>query len=331
MALIVCPECGHEISDKAPACPHCGYPLSAQETQSVSEGVSPAVNPDKKKPASKKKVIVIAAVVVALLICAVLGIFVGKQIHMRRLWNEKYKLMEEAETQHTAEFIEFAEERGKLFCEDLDKYIPDGEPPRSTYSVDENGIYITSAFGYTWQGMEELAETEPTHYAGFRRVFGESGGIADDERANYVKAGFLDKTFRCVFTSLDGSDLFIYENGLLTFEAFPEADASGGTDEQEIAATLRKRIVENKAYGYLQLSSFSRSGLVDQLLNDGLSREEAVYAVDHVGADWEAQAEKSAWCYLSLSSFSRSGLYDQLIYEGFTPEEASYGVSAVGY
>ena len=28
MALIHCPECGKEISDKAPACIHCGYPLS---------------------------------------------------------------------------------------------------------------------------------------------------------------------------------------------------------------------------------------------------------------------------------------------------------------
>lgn len=27
MALIKCPECGKEISDKAPACIHCGYPM----------------------------------------------------------------------------------------------------------------------------------------------------------------------------------------------------------------------------------------------------------------------------------------------------------------
>lgn len=28
MALINCPECNREISDKAVSCPHCGYPLS---------------------------------------------------------------------------------------------------------------------------------------------------------------------------------------------------------------------------------------------------------------------------------------------------------------
>lgn len=27
MALVKCPECGKEISDKAPACPNCGYPM----------------------------------------------------------------------------------------------------------------------------------------------------------------------------------------------------------------------------------------------------------------------------------------------------------------
>lgn len=30
MALIQCPECGKEISDKAPACIHCGFPLQQQ-------------------------------------------------------------------------------------------------------------------------------------------------------------------------------------------------------------------------------------------------------------------------------------------------------------
>ncbi len=35
MSLIKCPECGHEISDKAKMCPHCGYELPAP-SQNVS-------------------------------------------------------------------------------------------------------------------------------------------------------------------------------------------------------------------------------------------------------------------------------------------------------
>lgn len=31
MALINCPECGKEISDKSPACIHCGYPIDVKD------------------------------------------------------------------------------------------------------------------------------------------------------------------------------------------------------------------------------------------------------------------------------------------------------------
>ena len=33
MALITCPECGKEISDKALQCPMCGYPLTSNDVQ----------------------------------------------------------------------------------------------------------------------------------------------------------------------------------------------------------------------------------------------------------------------------------------------------------
>jgi len=35
MALITCPECGAQVSDKAAACPHCGYPLPSHQTDSA--------------------------------------------------------------------------------------------------------------------------------------------------------------------------------------------------------------------------------------------------------------------------------------------------------
>lgn len=36
MALIKCPECGREISDKAIACPNCGFPVNVQESSPAS-------------------------------------------------------------------------------------------------------------------------------------------------------------------------------------------------------------------------------------------------------------------------------------------------------
>ena len=43
MALINCPECGKEISDRAGECPHCGYPLS--ESDSSNESVQVTTEP----------------------------------------------------------------------------------------------------------------------------------------------------------------------------------------------------------------------------------------------------------------------------------------------
>lgn len=36
MALIHCPECSHEVSDRAPSCPHCGYIRSVVKSSTPS-------------------------------------------------------------------------------------------------------------------------------------------------------------------------------------------------------------------------------------------------------------------------------------------------------
>ena len=38
MALMSCPECAKQISDKAPACPHCGAPMNAPIAASTAGG-----------------------------------------------------------------------------------------------------------------------------------------------------------------------------------------------------------------------------------------------------------------------------------------------------
>ena len=84
MALIQCPECGKQVSDKARKCPHCGYPLEdidfakeeiAEETsiETVGDHISKEVVEEKivkeKKPIPKKVIIcIISGVVVASLI-----------------------------------------------------------------------------------------------------------------------------------------------------------------------------------------------------------------------------------------------------------------------
>lgn len=40
MALIKCPECGHEISDQALSCPNCGAPTERGEEQREQDEVN---------------------------------------------------------------------------------------------------------------------------------------------------------------------------------------------------------------------------------------------------------------------------------------------------
>ena len=103
------------------------------------------------------------------------------------------------------------------------------------------------------------------------------------------------------------------------------------TEPEEKNATTGEINALEKALSYLNYTSFSRSGLIEQLEFEGFSTEEATYGVDNCGADWNEQAAKKAQSYLDYSSFSRQGLIDQLVFEGFTQEQAEYGVSAVGY
>lgn len=96
------------------------------------------------------------------------------------------------------------------------------------------------------------------------------------------------------------------------------------------APTLSQQNAVKKAQSYLKYTAFSYSGLVKQLEYEQFSHEDAVYGVDHCGADWFEQAVEKAKDYLDYSSFSRGGLIDQLEYEGFTNEQAVYAVDTIG-
>ena len=104
--------------------------------------------------------------------------------------------------------------------------------------------------------------------------------------------------------------------------AKPKADAPKESVNQANARA--------SAESYVEMSGFSRDGLVKQLKFEGFSAKDAIYGADAVGADWNAEAAESAKSYLDMSSFSRAGLIQQLKFEGFTPAQAAYGVNKTG-
>lgn len=122
-----------------------------------------------------------------------------------------------------------------------------------------------------------------------------------------------------------------------TDEAQPEStkseDKPTGSIQPEPSKpneTISQKNAVAKAKSYLDISGFSRDGLVAQLEFDKFSNTDAGYGADNAGADWNEQAAKKAKSYMEISSFSRQGLIDQLEFDKFTNAQATYGANSVG-
>jgi Host cell surface-exposed lipoprotein len=87
---------------------------------------------------------------------------------------------------------------------------------------------------------------------------------------------------------------------------------------------------------YLEMSGFSRKGLIHQLSSDagdGYAVADATAAVDSLTVDWNDNAAKSARQYLESSGFSCKGLIEQLSSSAgdeYTKDQATYGARQAG-
>src|SRR5262245_53376369 len=99
------------------------------------------------------------------------------------------------------------------------------------------------------------------------------------------------------------------------------------------ASSFGQRQALESAQSYLEMGGFSQAGLIHQLTSkygEGFSRADAVWAVNHAHANWNAEAVESAKSYLEMGGFSRANLIHQLespYGEHFTHAQAVYGVS----
>lgn len=133
--------------------------------------------------------------------------------------------------------------------------------------------------------------------------------------------------------STDYADVFSMLEDTISKASQPEVTQSESGSQSANPAdqmTIGQRNALESAKSYLSFSEFSYTGLIEQLEYEKYSHEDAVYAADHCGADWNEQALKSAKSYLEYSAFSYTGLIEQLEYEGFTNDQATYGVDNSG-
>lgn len=138
MALINCPECGKEVSNKAGNCPNCGYPIPSSETvmqqaggetdtskvlADAAEGEEGNKNPgynstdytgmremDMAQPPFKSKKRIIVGVILGVLI--LLGIVIGVSISSR---NAKMREQQQAEIRQIREYNEAVDNLNALY------------------------------------------------------------------------------------------------------------------------------------------------------------------------------------------------------------------------
>jgi hypothetical protein len=109
-----------------------------------------------------------------------------------------------------------------------------------------------------------------------------------------------------------------------------------GTSKVVDEGTVSQRNALRSAKVYLEMSGFSRLGLIQQLSSsagDGYPKADATWAVDHLNADWNEQAVRSGKTYLDMSGFSRAGLIAQLSSNAgdrYTKAQSTYAADKLG-
>lgn len=132
--------------------------------------------------------------------------------------------------------------------------------------------------------------------------------------------------------TLDGSGIDIFDALAIQQYVGGERDTIIDTipDDKRKPTSNEVHALE-RAKEYLEIISFSRKGLIEQLEYDGFTEQEATYGVDNCEANWNEQAKKTAKMYVEMMQLPKENLIQQLKYEGFTNEQIEYAILAIGY
>lgn len=174
-----------------------------------------------------------------------------------------------------------------------------------------------------------------------------SGSLAPPKAGGAFRKGWLILLGIVVVLVIIGSRTPRNDQAASTADAIASADAlasgeqsSRGADEAESGTIMGlvgpQANAARSAQQYLNMTGFSRQGLIDQLSSDageGYGVADATAAVDSLSADWNEQAARSAKQYLQMTGFSCSGLIEQLSSKAgskYTESQARYGAAQAG-
>lgn len=171
MALIKCPECGKEISEKAKACPNCGLPLEVSSgEQNVSENKDTSTI---KK--TNKKILLIVATICLICVVTIVGIIL--------LPNHFYELSDETIgiTVSEKDIEKYLENDAYVYSGDMLDYSYEKRDliVRRTIIMEDNEfpteiIGIAEKYGYTYGEMLDAYGTKICNTPDECKMLGES-------------------------------------------------------------------------------------------------------------------------------------------------------------
>ncbi len=109
----------------------------------------------------------------------------------------------------------------------------------------------------------------------------------------------------------------------------PVAEEKKWEIPEDIELTDTQQEAAESAEEHLNGAGVSRATLVNTLVDEGHSQEDAEFVVDIFGIDWKEMARGTAEFYTYYMPFSYQGIKDHLLYMAFTEEEAQYGADSV--
>lgn len=119
----------------------------------------------------------------------------------------------------------------------------------------------------------------------------------------------------------------------VTPKAAAAAPSGRQAPSQVVSATETESqlLAREDAYYYWSEDWYSRTGLINWLVDIGHSYDDSVYATDSLGVDWTTEALGMANNLVSEYFYSRLSLIYELEVQGFSPSEATAGVDGMGH
>ncbi len=242
MALIKCPECGHEVSDKASSCPNCGYPIRSAE--------NPVLPDEPEKPELSKEPSAETAAE------NVIEPILHETPAPAKLPSDGENYMSRGKKKdHRAAAIIIAI-IAILSVIAIVKTVNEQKAESARKAADR----ATSASASSSQTSSSQSSSSASSYSS--QTTGEKNALKSAKSyldiMSFSYKGLIDQ---------------------LKFEGYTDSEAKYAADN---CGANWKEQAKKSAKAYLDTMSFSKQGLIEQLEYEGFTHDQAVYGVNQV-------------------------------------------------